>query len=166
LPYYRDLTAAEADARVSPAVRAAAARVIPLLIEDLRLQDLSITWFEPAAAGAAKSWAYEIPVLGLCCPIDTAVQIAVLDDVEEVIRVVSHESKHLAQYLYHGVPKLKAERTPAIEAWQERDAEAYSAAFVTRFFGGFPRSIRIRNFGGYELDQLKADVAALELMLR
>jgi len=162
--FYRDLTPAEADARVSPAVRAAAVRAISMLIEDLRLKDLSITWFEPAPAAAAKSWASEIPVLGLCCPLDTAVQIAVQDKVEEVIRVIAHEGKHVAQYLHDDVPKLKAKRTPAIEAWQERDAEAYEAAFTTRFFGGSARPVRIRNFGGDE--QLKADVAAVELMLR
>jgi hypothetical protein len=165
--FYRDLTPAEADARVSPAVRAAAARAIPMLIEDLRLQDLSITWFEPAPAGAPKAWAYEIPVLGLCCPIDTAVQIAVMADPERTIRVIAHEARHRHQYEHGGVPTRKSDRTVAIEAWQERDAEAYEAAFATRFFGGSARPIRNRNFGGHELDpQLKADVAALELMLR
>jgi hypothetical protein len=163
--YYRDLTPLDADARVSPVVRAAAARAVPMLIEDLRLKDLSITWFERAPAGAEKAWASAIGVSGLCCPISTAVQISVVLDCEEMIRVLAHEAKHVAQYLHDGVPKLKADRTAAIEAWQERDAEAYEAAFATRFFGS-ARPIRIRNFGGRELQQLKADVAAFEQALQ
>ncbi len=164
--FYKDLSDADARVKVAPAVWDAAARAIPMLIQDLRLQGLSITWFQPSPAGALKAWASDMAVHGLCSPLDTSVQIAVLDDPEEMISVLGHEARHRFQYEHGGVPTRKAERTVAIEADQERDAEVYEAAFTTRFFGGSPRAIRIRDFGGRGLEQLKADVFALESMLR
>lgn len=164
--FYRDLAPDEVDIKVSPAVRAATARAIPALIEGLGISDLSISWFEPAPAGTAKAWGFPFKVLGLCCPLDTVVQIAVRDDPEEAVRTLAHEARHVFQYQKMGVPTKRAERTSIIEADQEADAEEYEAEFAQRFFGGPARPIRFRDFRGRELDQLKADVAAIELMLR
>jgi hypothetical protein len=167
VPYfYRDLTPAEADAKVSPAVRAAAARAVPILGKELRLAALAFTWFEPAP-GEPKAWDIDIQVKGVCYGTRTTVKILAMDSEEEVIRCIAHEAFHRHQHEHLGLPAARALESRETHVWAETGADRYEEDFWRRFSGKDTTFKKYRNFGGRELDQqLKADMAALESVLR